>query len=317
MFVSVVICTWNRCLLLRQTLERLTQLRVPPDVGWELLVVNNNCTDATEEVLAEFGNALPLRRTFESNPGLSHARNRAIGEARGDYLLWTDDDVHVAPDWLAEYARALERWPEAAYLGGPVAPQFAVPPPAWVRRHFDLLQSPFALRDYGPEVRPLAPNEKPFGANMLIRKDVLRPGAFDPRLGRTGTASLLGEEAQLFAELERAGHQGVWVGTARVLHYIPAERLTLRYIWDYFEGYGRTLVRQGDTTPTGRSVCGVPTWAVRNYLTSLALFCLLAPVRSRRWMWAARRAATSRGIIREARALRSRRGAPAPSPAAG
>ena len=47
MRITVAICTWNRCELLRQTLEQMTKLVIPPRVVWELLVVNNNCTDDT------------------------------------------------------------------------------------------------------------------------------------------------------------------------------------------------------------------------------------------------------------------------------
>jgi glycosyltransferase involved in cell wall biosynthesis len=69
MFVSVAICTWNRCDLLEQTLKQMTKLRVPPDVQWELLIVNNNCTDRTDAVIRAFSGRLPIRRTVERTPG--------------------------------------------------------------------------------------------------------------------------------------------------------------------------------------------------------------------------------------------------------
>jgi glucosyl-dolichyl phosphate glucuronosyltransferase len=127
--VTVAICTWNRDHLLRQTLEEMTRLAVPAGLVWELLVVNNNCTDDTDGVIAAFAKRLPIRRLFESQPGLSHARNRAIAEAAGDYVVWTDDDVLVSPEWLAAYARAFARRPDAAVFGGPVAPWFPTTPP--------------------------------------------------------------------------------------------------------------------------------------------------------------------------------------------
>ena len=100
MRVTIAICTWNRCDLLRQTLERMTGLMQPPGTEWELLVVNNNCTDGTDQVLSGFEGRLPLRRVFESRPGQSNARNAAVGAARGEFILWTDDDVLVDPNWL-------------------------------------------------------------------------------------------------------------------------------------------------------------------------------------------------------------------------
>src|SRR3954466_10143738 len=110
MLVSVAICTWNRAENLDQTLAGLRGLHVPADVEWELLVVNNNSTDATEEVIARHTAQLPLRRLFERKQGLSNARNCAAAAARGDLLLWTDDDVLVDPDWLAVYVDSARRW---------------------------------------------------------------------------------------------------------------------------------------------------------------------------------------------------------------
>ena len=67
---------------------------------------------------------LPARtQGFESRPGLSHARNRAIAEATGDYILWTDDDVTVCRDWLVAYADAFRKWPDAVGFGGPSGPR--------------------------------------------------------------------------------------------------------------------------------------------------------------------------------------------------
>src|SRR5512134_131488 len=105
MDLTVAICTWNRGELLRKTLEQMTELVVPPGVTWELLVVNNNSTDHTDAVAAGFRRRLPLRYLVEPTPGKSNACNLAVREARGDYILWTDDDVLVSPQWLAAYCR--------------------------------------------------------------------------------------------------------------------------------------------------------------------------------------------------------------------
>ena len=114
---------------------------------WELLVVNNNCTDGTDEVIRTFQDRLPVRRVFEPRPGLSHARNRAIAEATGDYILWTDDDVTVCRDWLVVYTDAFRRWPDAAVFGGPIQPWFDGTPPAWLRQVYPTIAGVYAARD--------------------------------------------------------------------------------------------------------------------------------------------------------------------------
>src|SRR5258708_18628298 len=102
MHITVGICTWNRCELLTQTLSRLRTLAVPPDVDWEVLVVNNNSTDRTDAVVDSFVGRLPIRRLFEPRPGVACARNRVLREGRGDCVLWTDDDALVDENWATE-----------------------------------------------------------------------------------------------------------------------------------------------------------------------------------------------------------------------
>ena len=192
MKITVAICTWNRADLLAQTLERMTSLRVPEGVEWELLVVNNNCTDRTDEVLARFTTRLPLRRCWEPDLGLSHARNRAVLEAHGDYLVWTDDDVLVAEDWLAGYCRAFKRWPDAAVFGGPVAPWFAGTPPQWLIDVFPRVAGAFAAIDLGHKPFPLrAEAPVPFGANMAVRIARATDSSVRPPAGRAGQPARL------------------------------------------------------------------------------------------------------------------------------
>jgi glucosyl-dolichyl phosphate glucuronosyltransferase len=73
--VTVAICTWNRSKSLRATLLSLQQLTIPPDVDWELLIVNNNCTDNTDLIVGLFADSLPIRLLHEERQGLSNARN--------------------------------------------------------------------------------------------------------------------------------------------------------------------------------------------------------------------------------------------------
>ena len=100
---TIAICTWNRAERLTQTLTRLLDLKIPEGVSWQLLVVDNNSTDHTQEVLRRFEGQLPLSHHFEPRQGKSHALNRGVRHATGRWILWTDDDVLVPPDWLAGY----------------------------------------------------------------------------------------------------------------------------------------------------------------------------------------------------------------------
>jgi glycosyltransferase involved in cell wall biosynthesis len=87
MLITVAICTLDHAESLRRTLELLTVMRLPDDLDWEVLVVNNNCSDHTDEVIKAFADRLPIRREFEPQRGLSRARNRAVDAAKGDYIV--------------------------------------------------------------------------------------------------------------------------------------------------------------------------------------------------------------------------------------
>jgi glycosyltransferase involved in cell wall biosynthesis len=123
MMITVAIPTLNRAESLKRTLESLAAMRIPMDLAWEVLVVNNGGTDHTDQVIDSFVGRLPIRRVVEPKRGVSNARNRAVDEAKGDYILWTDDDVVVDPGWLAAYADAFKRWPDVAVFGGKIVPR--------------------------------------------------------------------------------------------------------------------------------------------------------------------------------------------------
>jgi len=140
MLITVAICTWNRAALLDQTLAEMRNLSVPEGVDWELLVVNNKCTDATDETIAKYSQSLPIRRLYEPEAGVSNARNCAVREARGEYIMWTDDDVLVAPNWMTAYVAAFHAFPDAAIFGGDIKPWFEGDSPAWLTDNWQVVK---------------------------------------------------------------------------------------------------------------------------------------------------------------------------------
>lgn len=292
MRVSVVICTWNRCALLDRTLAGLRALAVPPGVTWELLVVNNNCSDGTDAVLASYRDALPLRRVHEPVPGLSRARNAGVRAATGELLLFTDDDVQVDPDWLVAYAEAARQWPDAGYFSGAIRPRFAEDVPARIRNQQAPLSGMLCGLDRGPRARWLRRRQFPYGPNMALRREVLGALPFSEQVGRTGHEQVRGSESSLFLELQRRGVRGRWVPEAQVEHWISADRASASYLRGYYHGCGRAQVRLAflcEAHPCGRIVIA----ALREIAKSL------------RWWWVpARHRATAnylRGQLHELR----------------
>jgi glycosyltransferase involved in cell wall biosynthesis len=261
MFLTVGICTFNRAESLRRTLDSLVAMEVPGDLAWEVLIVNNNSTDHTDHVICEYVERLPVRREFESRPGKSNALNRAIDAAKGEYILWTDDDVVVDAGWLSAYADAFRRWPEAALFGGRIIPKLEQPVPRWVAESIAFLQGPYAVRDCGNDVQPLSVVEDrvPYGANFAIRSKEQRAFRYNCDLGPSSEEPRLGEEADVIGGLLSSGATGYWIPEAIVEHCIGQERQTVSYIIKYSMILGETHAYQSAAATAGTPfLFGVP-----------------------------------------------------------
>ncbi len=239
MRLTVGICTWNRAPLLDSALESFYNLEIPRHVDWELLIVNNNSTDGTDGVISKHARHLPIRGLFEPRPGKSYALNHAVREAKGEYILWTDDDALVDSNWIAAYADAFERWPEASIFGGPVKAWFRADPPKWLNEQsLKIVSTAYAIRDFGEGTVELNYRNLPYGVNMAVRtKDQLNY-AFDTNLGPRPNSELRGEETELLNKMLADGAKGRWVPKAFVRHYIPPERQSLRFLRNYYRGHG-------------------------------------------------------------------------------
>lgn len=240
---TIAICTWNRAERLAQTLTRLLDLKIPEGVSWQLLVIDNNSTDHTQEVLQRFTARLPLSHCFEPRQGKSYALNRAVRHAMGRWILWTDDDVLVPSDWLATYHTAIAAWPDCGFFGGPTVARLNVEMPAWLRDDWSFLHYVYGERNLGDSVFDIEDESLPWGANFAIRTSLQRIYSFDPRLGRTGKRRLSGEESELCRALLRSGINGKWLPGARVEHCIPDSYLTRGYVYRYYIGQGETRAR--------------------------------------------------------------------------
>ncbi len=300
MKISVAICTWNRAKLLDQTLQRMRDLRLPREVDWDLLVVDNGSSDSTQQVLAKHQSQLPLHCLFEPKLGHSNARNCAITAFDGDYLIWTDDDVLVDADWLMAYTRAFQAHPDAAFFVGRIQPWFEQPPKAWMKRHLDELRGVFVICDHGDESRRLEPGEGFFGANMAFRGDMVRRYRFDTRYGRLGSELTGGDDTYLVERLREDGQHGMWLPDACVQHHVSRDRVRAKYIREWFFGAGRTFVRRQEYFD-GPFWGPVPRWIYRKLAVESAKAAFWSPWKNVAWFTAFREAQIMRGAIHELR----------------
>jgi glycosyltransferase involved in cell wall biosynthesis len=284
--VTVAICTWNRAALLRRTLESFLSLVPPRDADWRVLVVNNSCTDNTEDVVREFAGRLPIVSVLEPVPGVSNARNCALREANSQYLLFTDDDVLVSPGWLGAFVSAARRYPAAVAFGGPIDPWFVVTPDPDLAAAFPNLRVGFCAVDHrlpeGPisDRAEIATENLLYGANMAFSLPGLAGLMFNPAMGPVHDRPMFGEETLFVGKLRARGDAIVWVPDMRLKHYVDPARMTLKYLLPYYEGVGRAHVKlygRGE----GPMLFGVPRWIYRKR-TECAAKWLWNAVRGRR-----------------------------------
>jgi glycosyltransferase involved in cell wall biosynthesis len=240
--LSVCICTRNRAASLRRALESLARQRHEGD--WEILLVDNGSTDDTRIVAAELARCLPLRYTWEPLPGLSRGRNRALSEAAGNLLVFTDDDIEFDEGWLDSYVRAAESFSDVDFFGGRILPKWSSAPPRWLHDdRLELIAGLLGHYDQGNEVRLLAADEPlPFGASFALRRRLIEVvGAFRLDLGVRDSVPGRGEETDYMLRAIECGARGVYVGDAVCRHHVDPARLRLPHLFRYGFHKGREV----------------------------------------------------------------------------
>ena len=244
MDVSVIVCTWNNSQRLAIALAAIRECHIPLDVRWELVLVNNGSTDDTRTVAQRFAEGLPLVYLEELRPGLSLAKNAALRTAKGRLLIFTDDDVMPCRDWIATYWTAYRDRPSGYYFGGPIGSEYENGRPD----EEILLVAGHAITglDWGFAAKALTESERLYPANWACPAAALRAvGEFDSRLGLCSSLPRrrVGETFDLMDRLTASGMSGWYLPDARVLHFVPAWKCTVKFLGQNAEAIGSYSVR--------------------------------------------------------------------------
>jgi glycosyltransferase involved in cell wall biosynthesis len=270
--ISVVIATRDRGHLLEGTLDALCAQR-SPGCPVEIVVVDNGSVDNTPQVVSTAArrSAADVLYLTEDKPGKSHALNTAVAHARGDLLVFTDDDVLPSPGWLAAYAEAFLDT-GADYAAGRILPLWEAPPPRWLT---PALYGVLAIPDGGTRrltLNGIGDHVMPIGANMAIRRHVLdKIGGWNPQLGKLKNTLRTGEDHEFALRLLAAGFAGVYEPNACVLHRVTVDRLRLGYFarWCYGNGQIEAGLEQ-DYPSTPHYLFGVPRYLWRRLSRDMA-----------------------------------------------
>ena len=277
---TVIVCTYNRCGSLPACLGALATQKGLEAIDWEVLVVDNNSTDETPQMVERLARELPIRVRYarEGQQGLNHARNCGVINSHSTHFTFVDDDIQVSPQWLSALAGAFAAT-DADAVGGRIHLDPSLELPPWIVPGSEIAGF-LGYQDFGDEpFRMDGTSRYPFGGNMSFHRRVVdRIGLFDPKLGRKGEGRKRGElfkgaETDYFHRLAAAGEARIYYEPrAIVYHRVQPHQLEQRYFLTihFNAGFQRALY---DRREFGRRAFGVPlflypqlTRAVAKYL---------------------------------------------------
>jgi glycosyltransferase involved in cell wall biosynthesis len=244
--VSVAICCHNSAERLPETVAHLKCQQVRSDIDWEVIVIDNASTDDTSTVARQcWGDDGPvaMRVVNERRLGLSHARVRALLEARYELVSFIDDDNWVAPNWVEAVSEIMSLRPDVGACFGKKDSVCEGTAPWW----FKQFEGQFVIGPDLNEARDFTdrPNDIP-GAGLTIRKSAwipLHESGFEfLGTGRCGRKLLGGEDTELVYALKFCRWRLWYDPRLRLRHFLPVRRLRWQYLRDCHYGFGISTV---------------------------------------------------------------------------
>ncbi len=228
--VSAIICTHNRDRYLGFAIDSLLAQDLD---DFEIIIVDNASSDRTREVVESRLKDQRVRYIYESEIGLSVARNTGAKVAYGEILAYLDDDAIAASHWLKTIYTAYRGNSRLAIAGGKVTLIWTdgITPPNWLS---DGLAGNLGAYDLGNTVVKIdRPGLTPRGLNYSIRKSFLNQiGGFDPNLGRVGKNLLSNEELHTTSLALQTGWEVAYLPKACVAHHVAPERVKRQWFLD-------------------------------------------------------------------------------------
>jgi len=218
--VTVAVCTRDRTESLRGCLDALVELDYP---ALDLLVVDNAPgSDASERLVRQYP---AVRYVCEPRPGLDWARNRAIAEARGEIIAYTDDDVVVDGGWAKALAEVFAEDPQVMAVTGLVVPYELETDAQLLFECYGGFGRGFVRRWYrrdpgkgSKDTLHIGAGRFGTGANMAYRRSLFECiGGFDPALD-VGTVTNGGGDLEMFFRVLQEGYTLVYEPAAVVRH---------------------------------------------------------------------------------------------------
>jgi glucosyl-dolichyl phosphate glucuronosyltransferase len=221
--ISAIISTYNRAHFLEGLFDSVLKQTID-NSRYEVVIVNNNCSDNTEEVCFRFVAAHPeisVNYCIETKQGLSYGRNRGIVESSKPIVTFLDDDAIIAPDFFETTLNFFDNHPEVNAIGGKILLKYLDKKPNWYNPYLASL-----LGYFNPGDKEEIFSKGFFrGSNMSFRKEIFNKyDGFNTSLGRVGKNLVGSEEKELFFRFKNKGEIMWYVPSTVVYHLVPIER---------------------------------------------------------------------------------------------
>ena len=237
---TIIICTCNRGQSLKRTLDSFFSIYRQPLV--EVLVVDNNSTDDTKDVCFGY-KSQGVKYLFQSEVGVSHARNFGLEHMDRDIAIFVDDDVTFRSGWLENLLLPFEH-DDVGVVGGELLPVWETPRPDWLSDHY--LRNYSVCLKWSSRTRQIKGNEWLSLGNIAFWKSALdQAGRFPVNLGRVGPILLSGDGAVIDV-IRDNGMKAVFSPASVVDHHISKERLSPKWLAKriFWQGITRGVVEE-------------------------------------------------------------------------
>ena len=228
--ISIIICCYNSEWIIARCLDALKQQRFSTPLEWEIIVVDNACTDETTTIVGRYSKELPLRIVFEPEPGLLNARKRGISVAKYQYSIFCDDDNILCPNYVYGMYQLMSSNLNIGCAGGRGVAEFMCEPDEIV---YQFLKG-YAIGSQKDLVYL-------YGAGICVRTDVVKEIYNTEHFylsGRCGNRLLAGDDTELVISILTRGYQETCSDDLTFKHVLPAQRLKYDYLKGMLKGFG-------------------------------------------------------------------------------
>lgn len=241
MFLSFIICTYNRSNILINCINSIIKSKTGID-NIELIIVDNNSNDNTADVVRNISHGKEFIKYYkELNIGLSYARNRGIKEAKGDYLVFLDDDVILENDYIENLNIFINGHANIVCIAGRVIPIWKNDKPNWFSDEFFSI---IAETRYGNNIRTLKEREYPVGCNMVFTKKIFNEiGYFNTELGIKGDQLFLGEEVDICDRIRKKGYELYYSPNLLCHHQVHENKVNQEYVLKRLKLEGSSIAK--------------------------------------------------------------------------